>query len=143
MNRQQRQKQYFDQGTRTLSDLQDGENVRIRQGNKWEPATVIKKHNLPGSYIIKTTGGQVYRRNRRHLLKTKETTFPGTPEDTPSEHPDHVGQDTLPSFDPPSPTSDCSTAPHSPKVVTDNTVNSPVTRTCCGRPVRVPQSYME
>lgn len=46
-DRQQRQKQYFDQGARTLSDLQDGENVRIRQGSKWEPATVIKKHNLP------------------------------------------------------------------------------------------------
>ena len=143
MNRQQRQKHYFDQGTRTLSHLQDGENVRIRQGSKWEPATVVKKHNSPRSYIVKTTGGQVYRRNRRHLLKTKETSFPGTPDDTQSEHTGRVGQGTLPSADPPSPTPDCSTVPPSPKVVTDNTVNSPVTTTRYGRPVRMPKRYIE
>lgn len=143
VSRQQKQKQYFNQGTRTLSDLQDGENVRIRQGNKWEPATVIKKHNLPRSYIVKTTCGQVYRRNRRHLLKTKEICFPETP-DIPSEHPDDVGQDTLPSADPPSSSSDCSTVPHSPGIVDDNTesASSPVTRTRHGRIVKVPQRYL-
>uniref|UniRef100_A0A3P9IGQ4 Gypsy retrotransposon integrase-like protein 1 n=1 Tax=Oryzias latipes TaxID=8090 RepID=A0A3P9IGQ4_ORYLA len=73
VRRQDRQKQSFDQRTRTLSELQDGENVRIRQGSKWEPDTVINKHNLPRSYIVKTPSGQVYRRNRRHLLQTKET----------------------------------------------------------------------
>ena len=50
VNRQQRQKHYFDQGTRTLPHLQDGKNVRITQGSKWE-AAVIKTHNLPRSYI--------------------------------------------------------------------------------------------
>lgn len=84
---QQRQKQYFDQGTRRRSDLLNGENVRIRQDNKWQPATVIKKHDQLRAYTGKTASGQVYRRNRRQLLKTREIPVPETTDDTTSEYP--------------------------------------------------------
>lgn len=71
--------------------------------------------SLPRPYVVKTTGGQVFRRNRRHLLKTKEIYFPEIPDVTQSEHLGGVGQDNFPSADSSSPTPDCSTAPHSKK----------------------------
>ena len=59
---QKRQKQNYDKSTKPLPPLKIGENVHLRQGNIWIPATV--------SYIITTTDGQQYRRSRRDLLKT-------------------------------------------------------------------------
>ncbi len=66
--RQQRQKQYFDQGTRTLSDLQDGENVRIRQGNEWEPATVVQKHIQPVEWRNVQKKTQTPAQNKRDFI---------------------------------------------------------------------------
>ena len=42
----------------------------VKNKDKWQPAKVISK-TAPRSYIIKTTTGQIYRRNRRHLKKSK------------------------------------------------------------------------
>ena len=47
-----------------------GEIVRIRS-NKWNPDIVIKNvHMNPTSYIVESEDGGIYRRNRKHLLKT-------------------------------------------------------------------------
>ena len=67
---QKRQKQNYDKSTKPLPPLEIGENVHLRQGNIWIPATVSGLASAPRSYIITTTDGQQYRRNRRDLLKT-------------------------------------------------------------------------
>jgi len=45
--------------------------VTLQHGNNWVPATVIKKHHTPRSYIVQTPEGQKYRRNRPHLNKCR------------------------------------------------------------------------
>ena len=76
--RQIKQKSYFDRQTQRLPDLQTGENVRIQKRDTWQPAVVVKSHQLPRSFIVCTQDGRVYRRNRKHLLKTGEREFPPT-----------------------------------------------------------------
>jgi hypothetical protein len=71
-NRQDLQKKYHDANAKPLPSLQEGDSVRIRQKNTWEPALVTKVHNAPRSFIVTTEDGQNYRRNRQHLLKTAE-----------------------------------------------------------------------
>lgn len=73
---QQRQKYYHDQSSHSLTQLEKGESVRIKQENKWKPAVVIEKDSTPRSYMVQTPEGKKYRRNRSHLLKTKEQSFP-------------------------------------------------------------------
>ena len=60
-------KQYYDQGSRPLNELKPRDPVYMQAGNHWIPATVIQKANTPHSYIVRTTEGHTYRRNRRHL----------------------------------------------------------------------------
>lgn len=49
-----------------------GDATRIqRPDDSWKPAVIIDKHN-ERSYSVKTLDGAIYRRNRRHLLKTRE-----------------------------------------------------------------------
>ena len=79
--RQQRQKSFYDRGTRPLSSLQPNEVVRYQTGKMWKPAVVINKHPNPRSYNIQTPQGTVLRRNRRHLRPTKETFAPSDDSD--------------------------------------------------------------
>lgn len=69
---QRKQKLFYDRGSQPLPGLQDGEIIRIRKGKTWEPARVVNKHETPRSYIVEDDRGQIFRRNRRHLLKTGE-----------------------------------------------------------------------
>lgn len=70
--RQRKQKHYYDRGAKELPGLAEGETVRFRAGNTWQPAVVQSDLNQPRSYIIRTPQGNVFRRNRRHLHKCKE-----------------------------------------------------------------------
>ncbi|XP_064648773.1 uncharacterized protein K02A2.6-like [Lineus longissimus] len=45
------------------------DNVRIHNGKVWEPAEVVDRTDQPRSYNVKTTNGNVLRRNRSHLKK--------------------------------------------------------------------------
>lgn len=72
-DRQLKQKLYYDRGTRDLPALEEGEKVRLRTEKHWQPAVVVKKHEKPRSYLVQTQDGKVYRRNRKHLIKTKES----------------------------------------------------------------------
>ncbi|KAK0154443.1 hypothetical protein N1851_003464 [Merluccius polli] len=74
-DRQLKQKHYFDRGAKHLPTLEEGEKVRVKVKDNWQPATVLKSHDTPRSFVIKTPDGNTYRRNRRHLLKTREKTF--------------------------------------------------------------------
>lgn len=70
--RQQKQKEYFDQGTRMLKKLQIGDNVRIWQEGVWNPAQVTDLSEQPRSYVVQTPDGKKYRRNRKFLMQTKK-----------------------------------------------------------------------
>uniref|UniRef100_A0A8C6NRG0 Gypsy retrotransposon integrase-like protein 1 n=1 Tax=Nothobranchius furzeri TaxID=105023 RepID=A0A8C6NRG0_NOTFU len=76
--RQEKQKIYFDRRTRTMPDLYDGEKIRMQRGETWQPAVVLHKHQQPRSFVVRTSDGREYRRNRKHLLKTEETVVPIT-----------------------------------------------------------------
>lgn len=68
---QQRQKQHYNRSAKPLPTLHIGAPIRFQQDDgKWKPATVIKPAETPRSYHIKTSTGQIFRRNRRHLLDT-------------------------------------------------------------------------
>ena len=73
------QEHYYNRGKRELVDLQSGDTVRIRplpteREKLWKKATVIKQV-APRSYEA-DLHGKVYRRNRRHLVKTSESSPP-------------------------------------------------------------------
>ena len=70
--RQQKQRQYYNRGARSLLPLSPGDAVRYKTGSKWQPAIVVSKHTTPRSYIIRATNGNILRRNRRHLKRTVE-----------------------------------------------------------------------
>lgn len=69
---QQNQKHYYDRSSKPLSKLQQGDTVRIRTDRSWKPAVVVRCCAEPRSYIVKTSSGQLLRRNRRDLIKTSE-----------------------------------------------------------------------
>lgn len=72
--KQKIQKQYYDVGSRVLPPLQKGEKARMQREGKWSPVTIIAQHGTaPQSYLVQTPDGRIYRRNRRHLLKTNES----------------------------------------------------------------------
>lgn len=53
---------------RPLAPLQEGNPVWVQLDNKkWSKAIVVKVTDAPRSYIVQTTEGRNYRRNRRHL----------------------------------------------------------------------------
>ena len=69
--RRDKYKQYYDRGSKRLTELQPGSVVRERHENVWELAVVLRKQGHPRSYTV-TREGREYRRNRRHLMNTAE-----------------------------------------------------------------------
>jgi len=67
-------KSYFDQHTRPLKPIEPDTTIRVRTGNKWAPALLLPsdEHLGPRSYNVKLPSGHTTRRNRRHILPTKE-----------------------------------------------------------------------
>ena len=83
--RQRKQKVQHDRTAKELPPLKEGEVVRLKEGSKWKPARVTQILPSPRSYEVETEKG-VYRRNRRHLLKTEESQTPDvTTDDVPME----------------------------------------------------------
>ena len=68
---QDKQKFYYDQNSKPLTQLEQGEVVRINDGQSKESKKGIVV--APRSYLVKDNFGQVYRRNRRHLIRTNES----------------------------------------------------------------------
>lgn len=82
--RKQRQKFYYDKGTKNLPEVNPGETVRLKlPGNKeWSPGICMEKQQ-ERSFLVKV-GNTAYRRNRRHLLKTGEPVPFEVPETDPA-----------------------------------------------------------
>ena len=66
-----RQKFYHDRTARELSPLRTGDSVRIHNGKMWSLEGRVRDCVAPRSYVVETSAGSEYRRNRRDLLKTK------------------------------------------------------------------------
>ena len=69
--KQQKQKFFYDKSSKNLSKLNPGDTVRVQNDKKWEPGVVVENATTPRSYHVQTERGR-YRRNRKHLMKTKE-----------------------------------------------------------------------
>ncbi|KAG1651802.1 hypothetical protein GQR58_026737 [Nymphon striatum] len=74
MARQNSYKNYYDKSAKHLPPIHLHDGVRVRTRNEWQPAMVTGVHAAPRSYIVTTSDGSRLRRNRRHLLKTREYT---------------------------------------------------------------------
>ncbi len=71
LEKQQKQKQYYDAKTKPLPPLAEGSTVRIHRGKSWDSlAQVVKTADSPRSYILQDEAGKILRRNRRDLLHT-------------------------------------------------------------------------
>ncbi|KAL7859480.1 hypothetical protein SRHO_G00146270 [Serrasalmus rhombeus] len=68
-----KQKQRYDKSTKPLSPLAKDHVVRIQDQDAWNRKATVLQEVGPRSYEVKTEEGHVLRRNRRSLLKTKET----------------------------------------------------------------------
>ena len=77
----QRQQHYYNKQVRPLEPISVGDTVRMRlPGEKtWSPGTCTAEAG-PRSYRVQV-GGAIYRRNRRQLIKTGESSEPTLPED--------------------------------------------------------------
>ena len=67
--KQVKQKQCYDKGSKKLSTLEEEESVRVQVKSKWKPAVIKGKLQAPRSYIVQMSNGQSVRRNRQHVKK--------------------------------------------------------------------------
>ena len=78
--RKEIQAKYFNKGSKELPSLQEGETVRMKpkahdHAKRWVKAQVEKQVDVR-SYAVRTEDGRQYRRNRKHLRKSRETFVP-------------------------------------------------------------------
>ena len=84
--KQERQKKYYNVGSRVLPSLQNGEMVRVQTGDHWKEAKVKTQVTTPRSYNLKMPNGREMRRNRVHIRKQNGNTATKQPiEDGTSE----------------------------------------------------------
>ena len=77
VERQKSQKFYYDKKSKPLPEVSPGEIVRFKKDiglSNWEPAVVETDHG-ERSFILRSENDKLYRRNRRHILKTGENVF--------------------------------------------------------------------
>uniref|UniRef100_A0A672FWU0 Integrase catalytic domain-containing protein n=1 Tax=Salarias fasciatus TaxID=181472 RepID=A0A672FWU0_SALFA len=71
-NLKRKQKNYYDKATKTLTPLAKDDVVRIHDQDTWSRKATVLQEVGPRSYKVRTEDGNILRRNRRNLLKTKE-----------------------------------------------------------------------
>lgn len=146
--KRQEQKFYHDRGCYELPPLDMGDNVRIRQGSNWQPGRVVGFDKNPRSVMVHSNG-RTYRRNRKHLLKSREI-FTENDLSRPVEHSDFDYMDPMNSdtgkggndHNPVNPPIPC--ANEQSQIPTRNpTVAPPVPRTSRGREIKEPVRFKD
>ncbi|XP_061167817.1 uncharacterized protein LOC133176762 [Saccostrea echinata] len=99
-----RQNEYFDRSAKPLPSLSVGDSIRYQEGKLLKRRT---KEEGDRSYTVKSTEGALYRRNRRHLIHSKENFEPDTSDS-------NIVSFTEPSTSPPS-----SASPHSVQPISE------------------------
>lgn len=83
--KQKTQARYYNRNAKDLPKLRKGDTVRIKPSKPsvrvWEKAVVIQRIDNR-SYIVETTAGTRYRRNRFHLRKTAEAVHDPSEDET-------------------------------------------------------------
>lgn len=75
-DKQKKSKLYYDQHSKALPELNVGDDVIMcENNNKRIRGTIVGKAPTPRSYIVKNRLG-IYRRNRRHLIKSMPVSEP-------------------------------------------------------------------
>ena len=94
--RQEKQKQYFDVGTKSLTPLSPGAPVMLQSEKDltWQPATVVTPTKEPRSYIVQDTTGTRYRRNRKFLREMPQS--PVTPNISTGQKTNNYPPDNIP-----------------------------------------------
>ena len=67
-----KQKRYYDHGSNQLKPLETTDTVRVRGDGVWSEKAQVLARVAPNSYLVELERGKRLRRNRRHLLKTRE-----------------------------------------------------------------------
>ena len=141
--RKANQERYYNKGTRELPELLPGDTVRLKPlptdcEKQWKKAIVVKQV-APRSYELDLQGS-VYRRNRRHLGKTKES--PPLEVETQISPPPKEIQPTVLEEGHVS-SHPVEQAAASPTISSKVTPTSPVLCTRSGRTVRPPQRFRD
>ena len=72
--RHEKSKRYYNRKARNMEPLRPSDTIRMRMGNKWKPAQLTPvQPSQPRSYNLETEDGKLWRRNRKDILKTKES----------------------------------------------------------------------
>ncbi len=71
--RNDRAKEYFDRGTRKLTDLTEGQEVFVQTDDGWKEGQILKKLERPRSYAVRMENGRVWERNRVKLKPNATT----------------------------------------------------------------------
>ena len=74
--KQSKEESRYNVGAKDMEALPVGQRVRFRLNGHWVgPGVITEKLDFPRSYLI-SWNDKNYRRNRRHILKTKEISKP-------------------------------------------------------------------
>lgn len=65
-HKQNAMKTHYDKTAKYRNALKENEHVVFRNNNKWQSGQIIKTHNTPRSYVIRSDDRD-YRRNSRHI----------------------------------------------------------------------------
>lgn len=120
LDRQAKQKLYYDKGSRDLQILKVGQKVKVKVSGKWVNATVIAIVGIR-SYSVQLDKGGILVRNRRHLI----IDCPSRPESLDPHYPSYDDITT------PSDSATCSTSPPRQN-------NPPAPRAASPAPVSLP-----
>lgn len=119
VNRQNKQKFFYDKKTKELPKLNVQDNVYIQREKVWEPAIVVEKTDNARSYVVKTSDNKQFRRNRKHLMTNKNNV---------NINPDEIELDSEPNVQ--------------TRTNTDNQMTEPY-KTRSGRMVKKPERLIE
>ncbi len=102
----ERQKHYYDRGTKPEPTIDGKDAIRTLTPQGWKPAEFVQKHHTPNSYIIKAGDqARTFRKNRKEPMVTKETPHmirakPNTPTMRPPQNPTQMKRRALPTQPP-------------------------------------------
>lgn len=143
IDRQMKQKMYYDRDTQELTNLIPQQQVAVQDTNTklWSPAKVIKASNEPRSFIMETPSGTMLRRNRKHLKDSGRRTSKTMNNDREYDYDEE--EDTTNTQSPASNNHEIPTTP-TPDNATEvlkGQIAKPHTRS--GRTIKPPKRYIE
>ena len=149
--RQSYQKSQHDQHIRDLPNIREGQRVRVYDpdSSKWSQTVVTQRCVESRSYIVQTSSGKSFRRNRKHLREDKSaaTRNPEASASTPAISPESNGDSALGTTTNHSPMKRTSTVTTKGRPVPDTPHKTPYTHhgtqktSRSGRVIRPPRKF--